>query len=96
MVLIHNSLWSCILMPGLDGYGNPMLIGAANRYNICAFCSKIAGVNIGRDVNTRQMSNMHRPIGIGQRRSNKISFIVTHWVKRFIQIVANLHIYGQT
>ena len=74
VVAIHDILGSDSLGSRLERDGDPVLVGAANKERLLALETQIAGVNIGGYVHSGQVSDMHRPVGVGQCRSDKRSF----------------------
>ena len=71
MILIHHLLWSYLLITGFNGYGNSVFIRSAYEEHICPFQPEIPYINVGRNINTCQVPNMNRPVGIGQRRGDE-------------------------
>ena len=74
MVAVHHILRRNPFFLRAERDGHPMLVRPANHQNLFAFQAEIAGVNIRRDVNPREMSDMHRPVRVGQCCRYQCSF----------------------
>ena len=74
MVTVHHILRRNPFFLRAERDGHPMLVRPANHQNLFAFQAEIAGVNIRRDVNPREMSDMHRPVRVGQCCRYQCSF----------------------
>jgi hypothetical protein len=74
MVLVNYFLWGDPLLPGLDGDGYAMLIGAADIYHLFPFGAEVADVDVGRDVYTGEVTDMDRAVGIWQGGGYRSSF----------------------
>ena len=55
-----------------------MLIATANESHFFALHSEVTGINIGRYVNSGQVANVNRSVGIRQCRRNQGAFKTTH------------------
>src|SRR5690606_387294 len=66
MVLVNNCLWCCPFLLRLDGNGRTMLIRTTHIDHIPCIQTQKTNVNIGRDVGTRQVTNMQWTVGIRQ------------------------------
>ena len=64
MITVNNILRSHSLFLSLDGNGHSMLIRTTDKYYFFSFLPQIAHLNIGRNINTGQMTDMHRPVSI--------------------------------
>ena len=74
MVAVAHILRRDTLFLGPQGDGNTVLIAAADEDNLLLFESQIAHVDVGRHVDSRQMTNVNAPVGIGQCRRNRGAF----------------------
>jgi hypothetical protein len=74
MIPVHHFLGSDPLLTRLDGDGYAMLIGAADVGHVFSQGSEVAYINIGRNIATRQVTNVQGSIGIGERGGDGISF----------------------
>ena len=50
-----------------------VFIRSTNHQNLFSLQTKIACINIGRHIHSGQMTDVHRPVRIRQRRSNQCS-----------------------
>lgn len=66
MVTVHYVLRSDTLLTCLDGNGHAVFIAATHQKYFLAIGAEIAGIYVGRHIHTGKMTNMHRPVGIGQ------------------------------
>ena len=80
MMLWYLSTTSCGVTPSFLAYGNghPMFVAAANESHLFALHSEVTGINIGRYVNSGQVANVNRSVGIRQRGRNQGAFVITH------------------
>ena len=74
VVAIDDLLGRNALLAGLDGDGHTVFIGAADRNDVAPLQTKVARIDIRRYVNSRQVTDMDRTVGIGERRCNEITF----------------------
>ena len=74
MVAIHDILRRDAFLLGTKRDGHTVLIGATNHQDLLTLQAEITCVNIGRHINTRQVSDMHRTVGIRQSRCYQCSF----------------------
>ena len=73
VVAIYDVLWRDAFLASLDGDGDAVLIAAAYEDDLLALGAKVAHVDVGRDVDTCQVANMHGTVGIGQSRSDGVA-----------------------
>ena len=73
VVSVHNILRGDTLLASLDGDGYTMLVAASDEHHILALSTQVTNINVGRNINTRQMSDVDRPVGIRQRRGYGIT-----------------------
>ena len=73
VVTVHDLLRRHSLLAGLDGDGHAMFVASADRNHVAAPEPQVTGINVRRYVNSRQMADMHRPVGIGKSRGNEIT-----------------------
>ena len=74
VVTVDHRLRRHALLAGLDGDGHAVLVAAAHRHHVAAAHAQVTRVDVRRNVNARQMAYMHGTVGIGQSRSNEVSF----------------------
>jgi hypothetical protein len=59
-----------------------MLIAAAYEFHMLLPGTEITYINIGREITSGQMPDMHRTVGVGQGSRYQISFCWFHyWAK---------------
>ena len=75
VVAVDDLLGRDPLLAGLDGDGHAVLVRSADRNHVAAPQPQIARVDVRRYVDARQMADMHGTVGIGQRRSDEITFV---------------------
>ena len=74
VVLVHNILWGTSLLPSLDSNRHAMLIRPTDIKNILSLHPQISHIDIGRNIHSGKMSDMHRAIGVRQRAGHQSSF----------------------
>ena len=50
-----------------------VLVGAGEEKHVAALQPQVTRVNIRRYINSRQMADMHRAVGIGESRCNEVT-----------------------
>ena len=70
MIAIDNLLYSDAFLAGTDGDGYTVFVGAANEENILALETKVADVNVGRNINSCEVTDMNRAVGVRQGRGH--------------------------
>ena len=78
VITIDNILRGHTLFLRLNRDRHPVFIRSPDKCHILTLFSQISHVNIGRHVNTRQMTDMHGSIRVRQSRGNQISLELTH------------------
>ena len=68
MITVYHILRSNSFFLGADGNRYPMFIGTADKDYIFFFKSQVADVNVSRHIYPCEVSDMDRPVGIGQCR----------------------------
>lgn len=66
MVAVYDLLRGDAFFSGTECDGHTVFIAAADHDYVLAAHTQIAGINIGRNIYAGKMSDMHRPVGIGQ------------------------------
>ena len=66
MIPVHQILRADPLIPGPHHDGHPHFVRTADEDNILAFHALEPGKQVGRQIGTRQMAQMHGTIGVGQ------------------------------
>ena len=74
MILVDNILRGTSFLAGRHGDGHAVLVGAADKERLAPAHPQIADIDIGRDIDTGQMSDMDRAVRIRQRASDEIPF----------------------
>ena len=73
MVFINDLLRRNAFFLGANGNGHAVLVGAANKFYVTPYRAQVAHINIGRQINARQVANVHWAIGIGQSSRNGVA-----------------------
>ena len=74
MVTVNNILRANPFLAGFDGDWHAMLIRTADKYHLFAFEAQVANIDIGRNIYTGKVSDVHWTIGVGQGRSYSCTF----------------------
>ncbi len=74
VVAVNDILWSHTLAACLYSDRHTVLVASAYHHNVLSAQAQITGVNVGRYINTGEMSDMNRTIGIWKSRSNQCAF----------------------
>lgn len=74
VVLVNDILRLDSLLARLDRDGHAVLVGTAYGDHVRAPQAQVPHINIRRNVYPRKVSDMHRPVGIRERRCDKIAF----------------------
>ena len=80
VVLVNDLLGRYSFLPGFYGDRYAVFIGAANKNNVFSLQPQIPGINICRNVNTCQVPDMDRSVGIWQGGCNEVAFEFIHFV----------------
>ena len=72
-ITVHDLLRRHPFLAGLDGDGHAVFVASADRNHVAAPEPQVTGINVRRYVNSRQMADMHRTVGIGKSRGNEIT-----------------------
>lgn len=75
VVFVDYLLWGAVVLLGLYGDRDTVLVRTANKTDIFTTHSEITAVNIGRNVNSCQMPDMNRSVCVGQCCCHKMSFV---------------------
>ncbi len=76
MVAVANVLRCHAFFFSSDGDGYTVFVTASDEDNVIALQPKIAHVDVGRHINTGQMTDMHAAIGIRQCCRDKRALII--------------------
>ena len=87
MVFVHDILGRAALLAGLNGDGHPVLIRAAHEKHVPAAHSQIPDVDVSGNVDSRQVSDVNRSVGIRQSGRNKITLKFLHILSVFLKNV---------
>ena len=60
MIAVHHVLRGDAFLLGADGDGHSVFVGAADEDYIFLFQSQVADINVGRNINACQVSDMNR------------------------------------
>jgi hypothetical protein len=91
MILVDYLLGGDPFLPGFDGNGNTVLIRTAYKNNVFFLQPQVPGINICRDVNTCQVSDVNRSVGIWQGRCNEMAFGILHFCKQSLVMGVKKH-----
>ena len=75
VVTVDDLLGSDPLLACLDGDRHAVLVGAAYRHDVATAQPQIPRIDIGWNIDTCEVADMHGSIGIRQSRRNKITFV---------------------
>jgi hypothetical protein len=78
MIPVDNLLWRNTLITGFQGNWYAMFVGTAYRNDIFALQPEIPCVNIGRYINSGQVTDVDRSVGIGESGGDQVSFKLLH------------------
>lgn len=77
MVFVHNHLRGNTFFLRLQGDRHAIFIRSANELHVTLIRAQKSRINIRRDVNSRQVANVYRTIGVRQSRRYRISLYFT-------------------
>jgi hypothetical protein len=86
VIMVYDLLGSDPFLPGLDGDGNAVFIGTADKNNVFSLAPQVTGINVCRNVNACQVPYMHRSVGIWQGGCNEMSAGLFHICERTLFI----------
>ena len=66
VVAVHHFLNTATFLAGTNGYGHTMLVRTADEEDFAVAEAEIAGIDVGGDVDTGQVADVHTAVGIGQ------------------------------
>ncbi len=78
MVAVHDVLRGDTLLAGFKGDGHTMLVAAANHKHLFTVHTHIACVDVSGNIHSREVSDMHRSVGVRQSCCDKRSFEFVH------------------
>lgn len=78
MVAVDDILGCDTLFFCFNGDRHPMLVGSTDHNHVLALKAQEAGVNVGGDVNTGEVTDVHRAVGVGESSSDKSAFKLIH------------------
>ena len=93
MVFVHDILRRAALLAGLNGDGHPMLIRSAHEEHVPAAHSQVPDVDISGNVDSRQVSDVNRSVGIRQSGRNKITLKFLHILSVFLKNAASYKLF---
>ena len=80
IVLVHHLLRGDALAAGLDGDGHAVLVRSADEDHVASFLTEVAHIDIGRNIDSRQVSQVDRAVGIRQSGRYGVSFGCIHGI----------------
>ncbi len=78
MITVHYILGGDTLLAGLDGDRHPMLVTAAYEQHLLSLEAEISRIDVGGNIDSGQMADMNRPVGVWQGRRDKCSLEFFH------------------
>ena len=76
VVAVHHILHRAPFLLGTNRHRHTVLIRAADKHDLTSLQTQVAHIDVCWHIHASQMSDMYRPIGIRQCRSNRRSFKV--------------------
>ena len=73
MIPVYDILGRYPLLQSLDGDGNPVFVGTADKDDILIVHPQETHVNVGRDVHAGEVPDMDGPVCIGEGGGDGIS-----------------------
>ena len=71
-----------------------MFVGAAHIEHVLPFHSEVAHIDVGGDIHSRKMSDVHGAVGIRQRAGHEGSFVVLFHIYFILLHPAEPFVYG--
>jgi len=95
VILVHDILRCHPLLPGTDGNGNAMFIGSPYKTDFPARQTQVTYINVGRNIHTGKVSDMNRPVGIGQGRCDQVTleFFLLH--RKIVYLFQSVQLAGK-
>ncbi len=78
MVAVHHILRRDALLAGAYGDGHSVLVAAADEQHLLSLKTEIPRIDVGRDIDSGQVADMHRPVGVRQGRGDKCTLEFFH------------------
>ena len=78
VVTVHDILRGYAFFAGLKGNGHAVLVGAAEEKHLFSVVAEVAGIDVGRDVNTGQVTDMDGAVGVRQRGGDGVTGRIFH------------------
>ncbi len=78
VITVHYVLGGDTLLAGLYGDGYAMLVAAADEQHLLSLKTEIPRIDVGRDIDSGQVADMHRPVGVRQGRGDKCTLEFFH------------------
>ena len=75
VIAVHHLLGGDSFLTCLQGDGYPMFVRSADGDHISVPLAQVADINVGGDINPRQVAQVKGAVGIGQGRCNQCSFV---------------------
>ena len=78
MVTVNDILGSNALLTSLDGDRDAMFVRTADEEDLFTAEAKIPGIDVGRDINAGEMTDVDRAVGVRESGSDESSFEIFH------------------
>ena len=76
VVAVDDVLRRDALLAGLDGDGHAVLVAAADEHHLLALGAEVAHIDVGGHVDAGQVADVHRAVGVGQRRGDGVAAVL--------------------
>ena len=88
MIAVYDVLRRASLLFGTDGDRHAVLVRASDENHIFVLGSQISHIDVGRDIDARQMPYMHRAVGVWQGRCHRGTLEFTlHFYRFFAKLI---------
>ena len=78
MILVDDLLRAYLFFQCPDRDLYTVFVAAANKFDVSFLRSLIANINVSRNIDAGQMTDVNRPVGIGASSSDQVSFKLIH------------------
>ena len=76
VITVHNILRGDALLTSTNSDGHAMLVASTDEHHIALLQSQVTYIDVGRYIDTCQVTNMNATIGVRQRRGHRDSLIL--------------------
>ena len=89
MIAVHHVLRRYALFPGSDGDGYAVFITATDEDDVFLFQAQVAHIDVGRHINSSQMTDMNSTVCVWQGRRNgcPLEFFLLHEYSCFLMFL---------